>query len=42
MKNADKINAKHNPTIVPITFDLEAVLPTPFVGDSQIYYKRKL
>ena len=42
MKNADKINAKHNPTVVPITFDLEAVLPTPFAGDSQIYYKRKL
>ena len=42
MKNADKINAKSNPTVVAITYDLKAVLPTRYAGDSQIYYKRKL
>ena len=42
MKNSDKIAAASDPTFRSITFDLEAVLPTPFAGDSQIYYKRKL
>jgi hypothetical protein len=43
MKKADKeAAAASSDTLRAITFDLEAVLTTPFAGDSQIYYKRKL
>ena len=41
MKKADKDEAANDPSLRAITFDLEAVLTTPFAGDSQIYYKRK-
>lgn len=42
IKNADKLLAKSDNTVMSITFDLQAVLTTPFAGDAQIYYLRKL
>ena len=42
MKKNDKIAASFDPTFVAVTFNLGAILTTPFAEDSQIYYKRKL
>ena len=41
-KENDKEKAKQTPTLHVVTFDLEAVLPTPCSLVSQQYYKRKL
>ena len=38
----DKDRAKADDSYHSVTFDLHAVLMTPFAGDAQIYYKRKL
>ncbi len=42
MKWADKISAKGSSTVRYATFDLQAVLTSPFAGDCLIYYSRKL
>ncbi|CAG9836669.1 unnamed protein product [Diabrotica balteata] len=44
MKEYDKKTAAATlgKTFRAITFDLEAILPVPFAGDSQIYYKSHL
>lgn len=39
--NSEDMNA-HQPEHKVFTFDLEAILPLPYAGDAQIYYKRKL
>ncbi|XP_064639792.1 uncharacterized protein LOC135495259 [Lineus longissimus] len=41
-KKEDKRKAKESDDYHAVSFDLEAVLTTPFAGDAQIYYKRKL
>ena len=41
-KAVDKDRAKADDSYHSVTFDLQAVLTTPFAGDAQIYYKRKL
>ena len=38
----DKDRAKADESYRAVTFDLQAVLTTPFAGDAQIYYKGKL
>ncbi len=41
-KAVDKDRAKADESYRAVTFDLQAVLTTPFAGDAQIYYKGKL
>ena len=41
-KQRDKEKAKKDKSYQAVTFDLEAVLPTPCSLVSQVYYKRKL
>ena len=41
-KAVDKDKAKAEESYHAVIFDLQAVLTTPFAGDAQIYYKRKL
>ena len=41
-KAVDKDRAKADHSYHSVIFDLQAVLTTPFAGDAQIYYKRKL
>ena len=41
-RDNDKEIAKKNRNVHVVTFDLEAVLPTPCSLVSQVYYKRKL
>ena len=41
-KAVDKDRAKADDSYHSVTFDLQAVLTTPFAGDAHIYYKRKL
>ena len=41
-KAVNKDKAKAEESYHCVTFDLQAVLTTPFAGDAQIYYKRKL
>ena len=41
-KAVDKDRAKADDIYHSVTFDLQAVLTTPFAGDARIYYKRKL
>nr|CAH7758215.1 unnamed protein product [Callosobruchus chinensis] len=44
MKEKDKTQAteNHGTEFRAITFDLQAILPIPFAGDSQVYYKSHL
>jgi hypothetical protein len=41
-KELDKQKAAEDRTFKTVAFDLQAVLYTPYAGDSQIFYKRKL
>ncbi|KAJ8049014.1 hypothetical protein HOLleu_01555 [Holothuria leucospilota] len=41
-KEADKRRVKEDDSFHSVTFDLQALLSTPYAGDSQIYYRRKL
>ena len=41
-KAVNKDGAKADDSYQNVTFDLQAVLTTPFAGDAQLYYKRKL
>ncbi|KAJ8043559.1 hypothetical protein HOLleu_10703 [Holothuria leucospilota] len=42
MKDADKTASANDPNLQAITFDLQAVLQTPFTDVGLLYYKRKL
>lgn len=42
VKSIDKQHVHHDKSYIAFTFDLQAVLETPHIGDFQKYYKRKL